>query len=75
MRWLRRIPYPLLIVAAVLMLGAPILPEPHLVEKARMLGDGRLTQPIDIFDVFWHLLPTILLVLKFTAGGEPKARD
>lgn len=75
MRWLDRIPFSLLIVAALLLLGAPFLPAPHLVEKARMLAEGRLTRPIDIFDVFWHLLPTILLGLKFAAGRKPKAQD
>ena len=75
MGWLDRIPYSLLIVAAVLMLGAPFLPEPHLIEKARLLAEGRLVRPMDIFDVFWHLLPTILLGLKFAAGRKPKAPD
>ncbi len=65
MSWLDRIPYSLLIAAAIFMLGAPFLPEPHLVEKARMLSEGRLTRPIDIFDVLWHLLPCLLLGLKF----------
>lgn len=75
MSWLSRIPYPLLIVAAVFMLGAPFVPEPHLVEKARMLAEGRLTRPLDIFDVFWHLAPAVLLGLKLTAGRKPKAPD
>jgi hypothetical protein len=75
MRWLDKIPYPLLIAAALFMLGAPFLPEPHLVEKARMLADGRLTRPIDIFDVVWHLLPAILLVVKFAVARKPKAPD
>lgn len=76
MRWLDRIPYPLLIAATVFMLGAPFLPEPHLVEKARLLAEGRLSRPIDIFDVFWHLLPGLLLAWKYAAsrrrsGGDP----
>jgi hypothetical protein len=75
MRWLDKIPYPLLIAAALFMLGAPFLPEPHLVEKARMLAVGRLTRPIDIFDVVWHLLPAILLVVKFAVARKPKAPD
>ena len=75
MRWLDRIPYPLLVAATVFMLGAPFLPEPHLVEKARMLAEGRLTRPLDIFDVFWHLLPAILLGHKLAAGGTPRAPD
>ena len=45
MRWLDRIPCPLLIAAAVFMLGAPFLPEPHLLDKARMLTKGRLSRP------------------------------
>jgi len=54
MNLLDRIPYSLLIIAAIFMLGAPFLPEPHLVEKARMFAEGRLSRPLDIFDVFWH---------------------
>jgi hypothetical protein len=72
MNWLSRIPYPPLIVVTVLMLGAPFVPEPHLVEKARMLSEGRLTRPIDIFDVFWHLLPLALLTAKFTMARRKK---
>lgn len=64
MRFIDDIPLPLLIVVALLMLGAPFAPEPHLVEKARMLAEGTLTRPIDIFDVFWHLLPAGLLAVK-----------
>jgi hypothetical protein len=47
-----------------MMLGAPFVPEPHLVEKTRMLLAGLLTRPIDIFDLFWHLLPATLLAIK-----------
>lgn len=64
MRFIDEFPLPLLVVLALLMLGAPFVPEPHLVEKARMLREGTLTRPIDIFDVFWHLLPTALLAVK-----------
>ncbi|MBV1864416.1 MAG: RND transporter [Rhodobacteraceae bacterium] len=56
---------PLLTLAfAALLLGlAPFFPEPHLVEKTRMLMNGTLTKPIDIFDLIWHLwLPVLLLV-------------
>lgn len=71
-RWLDRIPYPLLIAATIFMLGAPFLPEPHLVEKARLLAEGRLSRPIDIFDVFWHLLPGLLLAWKYATSRRPK---
>jgi hypothetical protein len=47
------------------MLLAPFSPMPHLVEKLIMLKDGNLTRPVDIFDLFFHLFPTILLAIKF----------
>ncbi|MBS1185968.1 MAG: hypothetical protein H6R09_1569, partial [Proteobacteria bacterium] len=64
MHYIDRIPFPLLIVITLFMLGAPFVPEPHLVEKMRMLADGTLTRPLDVFDVFWHLLPASLLAIK-----------
>jgi hypothetical protein len=75
MRWLDKIPYPLLIAATVFMLGAPFVPEPHLVEKARMLAEGRLTRPLDFFDVLWHLAPAVLLGIKLAIGKKEKAPD
>jgi hypothetical protein len=30
----------------------------------RMLSEGTLTRPLDMFDVVWHLLPAVLLALK-----------
>ncbi len=65
MTFLDKFPYPLLIGLAVFMALAPFVPEPHLLEKLKMLLDGSLTKPVDIFDLFWHLLPAILLLLKF----------
>jgi len=65
MKWLDELPYIALIAIAVLMAMLPFQPEPHLSEKLRMLADGTLAKPLDIFDLFWHLLPTILLVVKF----------
>lgn len=64
MKWIDGISPALLAAAAVAMALAPFVPEPHLVEKFRMLMAGTLTRPIDIFDVFWHLLPTLLLVVR-----------
>ena len=46
--------YNFLIPAAVLMGLAPFAPEPHLLEKLRMLFSGDLSRPIDIFDLFLH---------------------
>ena len=64
MRWLDSIPLPLLIALAVWMGVAPITPEPHLIEKLRMLGNGTLTRPLDIFDLCLHAAPLILLALR-----------
>jgi hypothetical protein len=62
---LKNIPYSILILAAILMALAPFVPEPHLVAKLRMLAQGELRRPVDIFDLFFHLFPTLLLVLKW----------
>jgi TRAP-type mannitol/chloroaromatic compound transport system permease small subunit len=62
--YLDNMAYPILIIGAVLMLAAPFTPMPHVIEKVIMLMNGRLTKPIDIFDLFFHLIPTILLVIK-----------
>ncbi|MDO9243025.1 MAG: hypothetical protein Q7U32_04365 [Rhodocyclaceae bacterium] len=75
MRFIREFPFPILIVITVLMLGAPFVPEPHLVEKARMAMNGTLTRPIDIFDVVWHLLPAALLVWKTVLWRRERAAE
>ena len=64
MAFLDKIPYSILIVLAVFMLLAPFRPMPHVLEKFIMLKNGILTKPIDIFDLFYHLVPTIILALK-----------
>jgi hypothetical protein len=64
MRWIDRIPLALLILLAVWMAIAPINPEPHLVEKSRMLLQGELTKPLDIFDLLYHLAPMLLLAIR-----------
>ena len=61
---LDKIPYSVLIPITVFMLLAPFRPMPHVIEKLIMLKNGNLTRPIDIFDLFYHLIPTFLLVLK-----------
>ncbi|MBJ6800125.1 RND transporter [Geomonas propionica] len=53
--------YGTLIPIAVLLGCAPFVPEPHLVEKVKMLLSGTLVRPLDIFDLFWHTWPFALL--------------
>ncbi len=67
--WLDKIPYSLLIVVAIFMLLAPIKPMPHIVEKLMMLKGGTLTKPLDIFDLFYHLIPSILLAIKIVRNS------
>jgi len=69
MKWLDRIPLALLLPLAVLLAVAPLEPEPHLVEKLRMLFDGTLGRPIDIVDLFVHGTPLLLLILKLARRG------
>ncbi len=46
---------------------APFSP-PHIVEKIAMLIRGNLVKPLDWFDLLFHGIPWILLILKITAG-------
>jgi hypothetical protein len=73
MQFIDQFPYPILIALTLFMLGAPFVPEPHLVEKMRMLSEGTLTRPLDIFDVFWHLLPAMILAIKFARQRRDRA--
>ena len=72
MKWLDRIPYSLLVPLAVVMALAPFVPEPHLWEKLKMLAAGTLVRPIDIFDLFLHGTPLLLLALKLLSGLSRK---
>ena len=62
--FLDRMPYSVLIFLTVLMLLAPFRPMPHVVEKIIMLINGTLNRPIDIFDLFFHTVPAIILLIK-----------
>lgn len=64
MSWLDKIPFITLIMITMLLGLAPFAPEPHVWEKLKMLFDGSLAKPIDIFDLFMHGTPWVLLGLK-----------
>lgn len=64
MKWLDKIPLSTLVVISLLLGLAPFAPEPHVWEKLKMLADGTLSKPIDIFDLFMHGTPWVLLSLK-----------
>lgn len=66
LRWLDNFPLWLLVLVAVFMALSPFVPEPHLWEKTRMLFSGTLTRPLDIFDLFMHGAPMVLLVIRLS---------
>lgn len=63
-KFIDRIPLFLLIMITVFFAIVPLNATPHLVEKVNMLFDGVLTKPIDIFDLFMHGTPAVLLVIR-----------
>jgi hypothetical protein len=69
---IRRIPLLWLAVVAGWMAVAPVVPEPHLVEKIRMLLSGTLVRPIDIFDLALHSAPLMLLVWRLAAMAHDR---
>ena len=74
MLWLDRIPTSLLVIATLFLGLAPFVPEPHAVEKIRLLFQGELTRPVDIFDLVFHLSPLLLLTMQFVRKKGVKAR-
>ena len=63
-KWLDNIPFALLLVLSLFLGLAPFKPEPHLVEKIRMLLHAQLVKPMDIFDLFLHGTAPLLLMVK-----------
>ena len=64
MRLIDRLPWAWVIVIATWLAIAPVVPEPHLIEKSRMLAAGILTRPLDIFDLLLHGVPLLVLAIK-----------
>ena len=62
----------LLVLCATLGL-APFTPEPHVVEKLRLLMQGDLVRAIDWFDLAMHGAPFVLLALKAWRGVQLRA--
>lgn len=72
MNWIDRIPLTVLVVIALWLGVAPVSPEPHLVEKLRMLAQGELRRAIDIFDLFLHAAPLVLLLIRLLRRARRK---
>ena len=62
--WLDRLPWIWVLLLAAWMAVAPVTPEPHLVEKLRLLAQGALVRPLDIFDLALHATLLLLAGLK-----------
>lgn len=67
--FITKIPWAVVIVLCLTLGLTPYAP-PHIVEKLQMLLKGQLVRPIDWFDLVFHGIPWILLILKvvFTIG-------
>ena len=62
-----------LIILACLTLGlAPYAP-PHIWEKLQMLFHGKLVRPLDWFDLIFHSIPWIALMLKIVSTFAKKS--
>lgn len=65
---LDKISYQSLVFASILLGLAPFVPEPHSIEKIRMLMAGELVKLIDVFDLVFHTFPFILIVVKLLSS-------
>ena len=61
---LDKLPWTVVVILCLTLGLAPFTPEPHIVEKLRMLASGTLSRPIDIFDLLFHAAPWSVLALK-----------
>jgi hypothetical protein len=66
-----RIPLLPLVIFAFMLGLAPLLPEPHIWQKVKLLISGNLVRPIDIADLLLHAVPWLLLGLKI-AWSRPE---
>lgn len=68
---LNRVDYVMLVILCLTLGLSPFFPEPHIWEKLKMLAQGVLVKPLDIFDLFFHGLPWIALIAKIVLGQRP----
>jgi len=62
--WFDRQPLFFFTIAALTLGLAPFAPEPHVWQKLKMLFAGELARPMDVFDLFLHGTPWVLLCVK-----------
>ena len=71
---LAKIPFQMAVIFSLLLGLAPFVPEPHVWEKLKMLADGTLSKPIDIFDLLMHVTPWLILIGKIAYGQTSSER-
>jgi hypothetical protein len=74
MKYLDKVPLVFIALPAVFLAFAPFRPQPHLWEKLQMLQAGNLSRPVDIFDLCWHSVFILLLVLKLIRMQQQKSQ-
>lgn len=72
MKWLDRIPLPILAIVTLPLGLAPFKP-PHVYEKMQMLFAGNLTNITDIFDLLLHGIPLAIFILKLIRMAQQKS--
>jgi len=75
MSFLDKIPMQFLVIAAIFLGLSPFVPEPHLWQKLKMLAAGNLVKPLDMFDMFFHGAPTLLLLAKLARMRMGAGKD
>lgn len=75
MKFIDHMPMSIMLVLCLLLGLAPFVPEPHLLEKVRMLSQGNLKKPLDIFDLLYHGAPFILLAIKLVRRQKAGAKS
>jgi hypothetical protein len=68
-QFLNKLPWGIVVLLCLTLGLAPYKP-PHIVEKITMLVQGKLVRPIDWFDLVFHGIPWILLILKIIFGRK-----
>ena len=74
LKFIESLSLPMIVILCLTLGLAPFVPEPHLVEKLRMLSNGELQGPIDIFDLLMHATPWLILLIKLWLTFSPSRR-
>ena len=73
MKFISQIPWALIIIACVTLGLAPFNP-PHVWSKFILLIHGELSFGVDLWDLFFHFVPWLLLILKAITSAAMRHR-